>query len=204
MPPAGVVETPPDLVVTNLKVAGPGPSRSCRARRTLANTLADIAAYYWARDLRDGTFGAALKNDVPSASGANNADLDPTKDVAWWQHVNFSALSFGSDGVLDAARPEGTIGEITAGHAVLARPDQSEFPDEPKGQRRRRGRGGRPVARHGDGPRLVRLREIAGRGLVRTRQDPGRHPEPAHVARRARHSAARCSTRPTRSSSSRR
>ena len=58
MPPAGVVETAPDLVVTNLKVGGPWPKPFLQGAPNVGNTLADVAAYYWARDLRDGTFGA--------------------------------------------------------------------------------------------------------------------------------------------------
>ena len=37
------------------------------------------------------------------------------KDVAWWQHVNFSALSFGSDGVLDATNQKATLAAIVGG-----------------------------------------------------------------------------------------
>ncbi len=133
MPPAGVVETPPDLVVTNLKVGGPWPKPFLQGAPNVGNTLADVAAYYWARDLRDGTFGAALKNDVPSASGANNADLDPTKDVAWWQHVNFSALSFGSAGVLDAADQKATLAKITAGTESWPDLTNPNSPVNPKG-----------------------------------------------------------------------
>ena len=133
MPPAGVVEIAPDLVVTNLKVGGAWPRPFKQGAPNVSNTLADVAAYYWTRDLRDGTFGAVLKNDVPSASGANNADLDPTKDVAWWQHVNFSALSFGSAGVLDAADQKATLAKITAGTASWPDLTNPNSPVNPKG-----------------------------------------------------------------------
>ncbi|HQR10175.1 MAG TPA: PilC/PilY family type IV pilus protein [Casimicrobiaceae bacterium] len=113
-PWAGITETPPDRVVTNLH-GGPWPRPFQQGLPAVSNTLADVAAYYWTRDLRDGTFGAALKNDVPSSSGNNNGDLDPSKDVAWWQHVNFSALSFGSDGVLDATNQKATLAAIVGG-----------------------------------------------------------------------------------------
>jgi len=96
----------------------------------IANTLSDIATYYWATDLRPG-----LKNDVPSwptlsgdlCTGASPCpplyppptDLDWTKDVAWWQHVSFSAISFGSEGVLDASNnntaPTGTVPQVYKG-----------------------------------------------------------------------------------------
>lgn len=103
--------------------AWPAPFRQGVA---VPDTLADVATYYWARDLRPG-----LKNDVPNQSGEQSVltctetpplctpppyplgvyapgdfyypALDPTKDVAFWQHVNFNAISFGAEGTLDAA-----------------------------------------------------------------------------------------------------
>lgn len=107
-------------------VAGAWPA-PFRQGTVVPNTLADVATYYWARDLRTG-----LKNDVPNHSGektgltCTNASpppctlppydlgvydpgdyyypaLDPTKDVAFWQHVNFSAISFGAEGTLNAS-----------------------------------------------------------------------------------------------------
>ena len=44
-----------------------------------------------------------MTNDVPSHDGRAGKDLDWKHDPAWWQHVNFSAISFGSDGLLDSA-----------------------------------------------------------------------------------------------------
>jgi type IV pilus assembly protein PilY1 len=108
-PWANITETPPDQVVTNLH-GGTWPAPFKQGTPAVANTLSDIGAYYWLRDLRP-----TLKNDVPSQSGNSNGDLDPTKDVAWWQHVNFSALSFGSDGVLDATNQKSTMAAITGG-----------------------------------------------------------------------------------------
>ncbi|MCC7039177.1 MAG: hypothetical protein IT516_02580 [Burkholderiales bacterium] len=107
-------------------VAGAWPA-PFRQGTVVPNTLADVAAYYWARDLRTG-----LKNDVPNHSGEKTGltctnvtpppctlppydlgvydpgdyyypALDPTKDVAFWQHVNFSAISFGAEGTLNAS-----------------------------------------------------------------------------------------------------
>jgi type IV pilus assembly protein PilY1 len=82
-----------------------------------ANTLADIAAYYWMTDLRPNppwVAGIATDN-VPSDDGRAGADLDWTKDPAFWQHVNLSAISFGSEGVLDASNVTTVTNSIAAG-----------------------------------------------------------------------------------------
>ena len=64
---------------------------------------------------RDVLLGArpapALKNDVPSWSGKTPNDIDPTKDVAWWQHVQFSAISFGAGGHARRRQPDGDAGQ---------------------------------------------------------------------------------------------
>ena len=97
-----------------------------------ADTLSDIAMFYWARDLRTN-----LVNNVPAQSGKQPADYcsdttitditlcpaakivhpmagdaDWTKDVAWWQHVNFSAISFGTEGTLDSSNVKATVQAI--------------------------------------------------------------------------------------------
>jgi len=117
---ATIIDNPPDNVLDNIRPlatqpwpvnAGappynvthkyPSPFREDAANKQL-DTLADIAMYYWIRDLRP-----AMKNDVPAVSGKGSTatyapDLDPANDVAWWQHVNFNAISFGAEGTLDA------------------------------------------------------------------------------------------------------
>jgi len=96
-----VTEIPPENVLPNFRppvaTAGAAWPRPYVQGVAVSDTLADIATYYWARDLRP-----SLKNDVPAWSGASNNDLDWTKDVAWWQHVSFSAISFGAEGTLEA------------------------------------------------------------------------------------------------------
>lgn len=97
------------------------------------NTLADVAAYYWARDLRP-----TLKNDVPSItsklSGGTSNDADPRNgDVAWWQHINFNAISFGAEGTLDAGDQKATIDAIIAGTKNWPDLTQPYNPIYPKG-----------------------------------------------------------------------
>ena len=81
------------------------------------NTLADIGLYYWQNDLRKiPTWPASIANDnVPSNDGRLSADKLWTNDPAWWQHVNFSAISFGSEGILDASNAVATTNSIAAG-----------------------------------------------------------------------------------------
>src|SRR4030095_14062975 len=88
--------------------------------KAVPETLSDIATYYWATDLRDAANARSkndMKNDVPawSTPTATTTDLDESKDVAWWQHVNFSAISFGSEGILDATDPNATGARIQGG-----------------------------------------------------------------------------------------
>jgi len=61
-----------------------------------SNTLADVAMYYWKRDLRN------IANDVPTT----------TKDPAFWQHMVTFTLGFGLNGVLD---PATDLPALTAG-----------------------------------------------------------------------------------------
>jgi type IV pilus assembly protein PilY1 len=130
--PTFPTQTPPDQVLPNLGAAGaagtawPAPFRE---GGVMADTLSDIATYYWSRDLR-----ASLIDNVPAQPGKQPADycpagatcpptalvhplagdLDWTKDVAWWQHVNFSAISFGTDGVLDSSSSTAIKNTVTA------------------------------------------------------------------------------------------
>ncbi len=105
----------PDKVLPDLRVPA-WPKPFMQGAPAVSDTLSDIGTYYWARDLRP-----ALKDDVPNWSGKTPQDLDPAKDVAWWQHVQFSAISFGSAGTLDAADQVTTMAGLTGG--ALTWPD---------------------------------------------------------------------------------
>ncbi len=159
-----------DQVLPSFQAAAPGAPwpRPFVQGVAVSNTLADVATYYWARDLRP-----SLKNDVPSASGVSVAlspcrlttatppgpdavcprvapfgpgvyspgdtfyypDLDWTQDVAWWQHVSFSALSFGAEGTLeagDATTRASTVASIKDNASVnwpnLTQPNNPLYP----------------------------------------------------------------------------
>lgn len=59
--------------------------------RSRANTLADVAMYYWKRDLRDD-----LENNVP-----HSQDDRPGTDPAFWQHMVTFGVSIGLKGRLN-------------------------------------------------------------------------------------------------------
>ncbi len=82
-----------------------------------ANTLADVALQYWMNDLRPAASWPAsiAKDNVPSNDGQAGKDLLWTNDPAFWQHVNFSAISFGSEGILDASNATGVTNSIASG-----------------------------------------------------------------------------------------
>jgi len=133
----------PDQVVPTLKLGGAWPRPFVQGTPAIANTLSDVATYYWARDLRP----AFTKKDVPSWSGkgtctaSNGAvslpcDNDWERDVAWWPHVSFSAISFGTEGVLDAGSQSAQNATMAAlFNGTLSWPDltQPNHPTQPLG-----------------------------------------------------------------------
>ena len=101
---------------------------------TLANTLADIGMYYWSRDLRSGMTDNVPAETVKKPSNPAIPDpneSDPTKDIAWWQHLSFSAISFGSDGILDASNTDATVAAIKAGTQTWPQPTPPNMPTNP-------------------------------------------------------------------------
>lgn len=74
------------VAVTGLTAGQPWPFPYREGTAATSNTLADIAMYYWATDLRTG-----MDNNVPA---------DPA-DPASWQHMTTYTLGFGVKGTLD-------------------------------------------------------------------------------------------------------
>jgi type IV pilus assembly protein PilY1 len=66
---------------------------------SMGNTLADYTTHYWVTDMRP-----AMTNNVLIG-----------KDPAPWQHLNFAALSLGTEGVLTASSPGAVEAQIAAG-----------------------------------------------------------------------------------------
>ena len=70
------------------------------------DTLADYALNYWMTDLRPSSFAKTLSdNNVPTSS----------RDPAKWQHLNFAALSLGTEGVLSSFNQSKTEAAIDPG-----------------------------------------------------------------------------------------
>ena len=70
------------------------------AGKAYSNTLADVAMYYWNRDLVPDNNTEAGKNDVPITGN----------DPAFWQHMRTYAISFGEGQVLSSGIPPGMPG----------------------------------------------------------------------------------------------
>jgi hypothetical protein len=140
MPPGTAPEVVPDQVVPTLKLGGAWPKPYKQGSPAVANTLSDVAAYYWARDLRP----AFTKKDVPSWPGKGTCtpsgtaltiacDIDWEHDIAWWQHVAFSAISFGTEGTLDASNQPATMSALYAGTQSWPDLTQPNNPTHPLG-----------------------------------------------------------------------
>jgi type IV pilus assembly protein PilY1 len=125
--------TPPNQVLPQISTSLGGPWYApFMGTGNVADSLSDIATYYWARDLRP-----AMKNDVPSWPGTvttappypvKEGDGDWETDVAWWQHLNFSAISFGAEGILDARRSTDQVKDIMTGAATWPNPSPPNLP----------------------------------------------------------------------------
>ncbi len=96
-----VLSLPQPLVVTPPIVVGSAwpPLYQEDTLAPTSNSMADYAMYYWVTDLRP-----AMTDNVPTG-----------RDPAMWQHVNFAALSLGTEGILTATSPTATEARIAAG-----------------------------------------------------------------------------------------
>jgi type IV pilus assembly protein PilY1 len=150
----------PEVTVQGLRnLAGKWPNPILDPTPT-AGTLADIALYYWMTDLRPaglwpanisktnvpsndgrvGRTGFCAPISPPSVSPTACAALDWSTDPAFWQHVNFSAISFGSEGILDASNAVTVTNNIASGANkwftgvnVPSPPNNPNFPAGNKG-----------------------------------------------------------------------
>lgn len=105
--------THPERTVASLTGGSPWPRPFKDVATATPNTLADIALYYWMRDLRPNN--VLYPNNVPAHDGRAGADLDWQKNPAYWQHVSFSALMYGSQGLLDTSNVTGITNQLAAG-----------------------------------------------------------------------------------------
>ncbi len=93
---------PEDVMSLNVGDNWPAPFRESNVKTT-DNSASDYAMQYWTKDLR--TTGAQSTNNV-SASAS---------DPATWQHVNFAALSLGTDGKLATGNQTAIETQLSAG-----------------------------------------------------------------------------------------
>jgi type IV pilus assembly protein PilY1 len=79
----------------------------------VTDSLSDYALYYWHKDLRPPSFDKSVsENNVPAT------DIDP----AQWQHLNFAALSLGTQGKLPSRNTTTTETAIRNGTAYWTPP----------------------------------------------------------------------------------
>lgn len=110
LPPDPNILVYPERTLAGLTATANWPNPYKDVASPTANTLADVSLYYWMQDLRP-----TLENNVPSSDGRAGRDLDWKRNPAWWQHVSFSALSYGSDGLLDSTDVTAKTDQIAAG-----------------------------------------------------------------------------------------
>jgi type IV pilus assembly protein PilY1 len=80
-----------------------------------SNAASDYSMKYWVTDLR--TSGANATDDVPAT----------TKDPATWQHLNFAAMSLGTQGKLPIANQSLTENLLAAGSLQWPQPTPNVF-----------------------------------------------------------------------------
>ncbi len=107
------VPTLPELVISSPPLVPGSPWPPLYVENDAAavnNSASDYATYYWVTDLR--TSGPNAKNNVPGS------DRDP----ATWQHLNFAALSLGTEGKLAAGNQSNTEKQLAAGSLKWSQP----------------------------------------------------------------------------------
>ena len=103
---------PEDIVA--LPAGSNWPLRIKEGATAIDNSLADYALAYWLQDLRPSSFAAKVSdNNVPTT----------VRDPAKWQHMNFAALSLGTEGNLSSLNVGKTEAAIDLG--TLAWPTPS-------------------------------------------------------------------------------
>jgi type IV pilus assembly protein PilY1 len=94
------------------------PNKVKEGATAVDDSLSDYALYYWMKDLRPPTFTAKLSdNNVPATEN------DPAK----WQHLNFAALSLGTEGVLPSRDLKKVEDQIAAGTVKWTTPTPTVY-----------------------------------------------------------------------------
>lgn len=94
------------------------PNKIKEGATAVDDSLSDYTLHYWLKDLRPPTFDKSVaENNVPATEN------DPAK----WQHLNFAALSLGTEGVLSSLNVKKTEDQITAGTTNWTTPSPTVF-----------------------------------------------------------------------------
>ena len=94
------------------------PNKLKEGATAVDDSLSDYTLHYWLKDLRPPTFDKSVaENNVPATEN------DPAK----WQHLNFAALSLGTEGVLSSLNVKKTEDQITAGTTNWTTPSPTVF-----------------------------------------------------------------------------
>ena len=114
-----VIPTLPEVIL-ELVPGNQWPLRFREGATAVSNSLADYALKYWFTDLRPSSTFPDKKiydNNVPTSE----------KDPAKWQHLNFAALSLGTEGVLSSLNTTKTEAQISSGAATWTTPTPTVF-----------------------------------------------------------------------------
>lgn len=112
-----VIPTLPETIL-DLKAGDAWPLRYREGATAVDDSLSDYAMHYWLTDLRPGTFDKSVaENNVPTTEN------DPAK----WQHLNFAALSLGTEGKLPSRNVSNIEAKIAAGTLKWTTPSPNVY-----------------------------------------------------------------------------
>ena len=111
------IPTLPEVVI-DLIPGTDWPNKVKEGTTAISDSLSDYALHYWLKDLRPLPAPAKVSdNNVPSTEN------DPAK----WQHVNFAALSLGTEGVLPSVDTKKVEDQISSGALKWTTPSPNVY-----------------------------------------------------------------------------
>ncbi|MEP7181564.1 MAG: PilC/PilY family type IV pilus protein [Betaproteobacteria bacterium] len=102
----------PAWVTPSITAGFPWPKLYQEGPTPINDTASDYTTYYWVTKLR-----AGWDDDVPAT----------LRDPASWQHLNFAALSLGTEGTLASAQPKATENKLEAGTLTWPAPTPNQY-----------------------------------------------------------------------------
>lgn len=104
VPPKGVDDLMPED--TEFAPGANWPYKIIEGPTAVADSLSDYSLYYWMKDLRPPSFPAKV-----SDNNVQKSEDDP----ATWQHLNFAAISLGTEGELSSFSTKNTESQLASG-----------------------------------------------------------------------------------------